>query len=553
MVQKGPTQIDYLLPAGIHREVSLRVLPPIFLDEIFAKPVDVLGPNRSLEIQCTLDAAVAASGQLRLEARLMDGAKAMGTASTTVTVSSAGRSDVKFTMQDLGGVGLWSPEEPKLYALHVTLHEDAGQMHEFVTRVGFRDARFTLEGFFLNGKKTRIFGLNRHELFPYTGFAMPDRVMRHDAKMLRDELNCNMVRCSHYPQTEAFLDACDELGLMVWEEIPGWQYIGDEIWKNLLLRDLKTMIVRDRNHPSIIVWGVRVNESANNPPLYTKTRALAKLLDDSRQTSGTMTRLSTENWAQDVYAYDDYHAGSTGSLAMHKPVPGVPFFFAEGVGQFAYEHGGGFKQYYRRAGVRDVQESQAKYHAQGQDRALDDPRCGGLIAWCAFDYASLVNGFNAVKTPGVVDVFRIPKLGATFYQSQVSPTVRPVIGPSFYWDFTGGNGPGSQAHIFSNCDRLVLTVGLQPPLSVMPDRAGFPNTAYPPFVVDLTSATNGDELMIEGYVSGRSVLTRRFSSDRSADKLVPAGRRSHYRQRLRRCDPCVVCRARHLRRSCAAP
>jgi len=518
---KGSVQVDYLLPAGIHREVSLRLVPEIYLDDVFAKPIDVLGPDRRMEIRCTLDAGEPAAGPLRLVAKLLDGNTVLSTASTTPRIDRAGHSDVYFTMKGLQSVGLWSPDDPKLYTLQVSLQDGSGPIHEYVTRIGFREARFTVDGFYLNGKKTRIFGINRHELFPFTGFAMPDRVMRHDAEMLRHELNCNMVRCSHYPQTEAFLDACDELGLMVWEEVPGWQYVGDDPWKELLMRDVKAMIVRDRNHPSIIIWGVRVNESANNVPLYTRTTALAKSLDDSRPTSGTMTHYSTDNWAEDVFAYDDYHAEPDGSLAMRKALPGVPFFFAEGVGQFAYEHGGGFKQYYRRTAARDVQEGQAKYHAQGHDRAANDPRVGGLIAWCAFDYASLLNGYKALKCPGVVDTFRIPKLGAAFYQSQISPAVKPVIAPSFYWDFTDGSGPGKKALIFSNCDRLSITVGARPSVMAGPDKTGYPNTSYPPFIVDLGGkAKAGEDLVVQGFVGERPVLTRRFSLDREKDKLT---------------------------------
>ena len=517
---KGPGQVDYLMPAGIPREVSLRVVPAIYLDDVFAKPVNVLGPDRRLEIRCALDAAGAATETMHLEATLLDGDTVVSKASTSPKVDRAGRSDVYFTMKGLQGASLWSPDDPKLYTLRVTLQGASGPAHEYVTRVGFREAHFTVDGFFLNGKKTRIFGLNRHELFPYTGFAMPDRVMRHDAQMLRHELHCNMVRCSHYPQTEAFLDACDELGLMVWEEIPGWQYVGDDAWKELLVRDVKTMIVRDRNHPSIIIWGVRVNESANNVPLYTKINALAKSLDDSRPTSGTMTHYSTDNWSEDVFAYDDYHSKPDGTLAMHKALPGVPFLFGEGVGQFAYEHGGGFRQFYRRTAARDVLEGQAKYHAQGHDRAADDPRTAGLIAWCALDYASVINGYKAVKCPGVVDVFRIPKLGSTFYQAQVSPSVKAVIAPNFYWDLTEGGGPGKNALIFSNCDRLKITVGDHAAVMIEPDNAGYPNTNYPPFAIDPSKAKAGEELVVEGFVAERSALTRRFSSDREKDQLV---------------------------------
>lgn len=518
----GPLQVDYLLPAGIHRHVHLRVVPEVFIADVFAKPADVMKRDRSLEITCAIDSRRQQTAEMQVDAVLLykDSIVARQGASATV---AAGESTVKLVMAQLGDVKLWSPESPELYTVQVKLSDARGSSHEYRTRVGFREARFEVDGFFLNGKKRNIFGLNRHELFPYVGFAMPDRIMRRDAEMIRREFNCNTVRCSHYPQTEAFLDACDELGLMVWEEVPGWGYIGDEAWQQLLVRDVRRMIVRDRNHPSIIIWGVRANESANNVPLYTKTTQISKELDDSRQTSGTMTHYSTENWVEDVFAYDDYHEEPDGSVGMKEPLPGVPFFFSEGVGQYQYMHGKGFKQYYRRAGDRAIFEQQALFHAQGHDRAVRNPRCGGLIAWCAFDYASLRNGYNAVKCPGVVDTFRIPKLGATFYQSQVSPDVRPVIEPSFYWDFSpAADGVDrKQSLIFSNCERLVIQVGSRAAFTAHPDMRNFPNLAYPPFVVDLTTDGAGKpELEIRGYVGDRLLLTRKLSADRSRDTLT---------------------------------
>ncbi|HZY63817.1 MAG TPA: glycoside hydrolase family 2 TIM barrel-domain containing protein [Edaphobacter sp.] len=520
---RGPQQVDYLMPGGIHRGVSLRIVPEIFLSDVFAKPVNVLAADRHMEINCTLDSRRDTPTEVRLEAVLFDGASPIARESKSVHLSGAGTTAAQLVISKLSNINLWSPETPKLYTLRVNLTGAHGLAHQYVTRVGFRDARFEVDGFFLNGKHTRLFGLNRHELFPYVGFAMPERVMRRDAEMLRHELNCNSVRCSHYPQTEAFLDACDELGLMVWEEVPGWQYLGDQAWRDLLLRDVKRMVIRDRNHPSIIVWGVRVNESHNDVPLYTRTKEIAKSLDDSRQTSGTMTSYSTQNWVQDVFAYDDYHSRPDGSVGMKEPLPGVPFFFSEGVGQFSYLQGKGFKQYYRRAGDRHLQSLQALFHAQGHDRAVDNPRCGGLIAWCAFEYASLVNGVNTIKHPGVVDTFRIPKLGATFYHAQVSPSVRPVIEPSFYWDFSpaANGGPGKDSVIFSNCDRLVIRIGNKPAVTLHPDKAGYPNLKFPPFFADLTTdGSDHPELRIDGYVGERLALTRRFSSDRSQDVLA---------------------------------
>src|SRR5258708_6082758 len=118
---------------------------------------------------------------------------------------------------------------------------------------------------------------------------MPRRVLRRDAEIVRHEFHCNMVRCSHYPQSEEFLDACDELGLMAWEEPPGWDYIGDDAWKELAARDVREMILRDRNHASIVIWGVRINESRSDVPLYTRTTELARTLDGTRPASGSMT------------------------------------------------------------------------------------------------------------------------------------------------------------------------------------------------------------------------------------------------------------------------
>ena len=146
-----------------------------------------------------------------------------------------------------------------------------------------RDARFTEKGFFLNGKHIKLRGLNlSHQTYPYVGAAMPARVQRRDALVLRKDLGINLVRTSHYPQSPHFLDACDEVGLLVLEEIPGWQFIGGPAWQDLAVKNVEDMIRRDWNHPSIVLWGVRINESPDNHDFYTRTNALAHKLDPSR-------------------------------------------------------------------------------------------------------------------------------------------------------------------------------------------------------------------------------------------------------------------------------
>lgn len=530
---RGPAAVDYFLPGGITGSVHLSAVPAIFLREVFARPVDVLTSDRRVFITCHIDAAGQLPASARLTATLRQGTRTVGTVSETLQIE---KPDQEYTvvLDKLAGIQLWDTDHPHLYSLDVTLACAGQPTHRYSTRIGFREARFDNDGFFLNGTRTQLFGLNRHELFPYLGFAAPARLLRRDAEILHHQFNCNIVRCSHYPQSEAFMDACDELGLMVWEELPGWQYIGDQTWQDLAIRDVDSMIRRDRNHPSVIIWGVRINESRNDPELYRRTRELAHRLDNSRPTSGTMTPNSRKNWetewAQDVFAFDDYHADLDHSVGILDPVEGHPYLIAETVGQFNYGTGREFDMKYRRAGDIGEQTSQALHHAQAHSRTANHPRIAGAIAWCAFDYGSLVNAFNAVKCPGIADVFRFPKLGASFYLSQVLASARPVIEPDFYWDF-GPNtpsGPGSHAAIFSNCDRLELFVNNKPHSTVQPDRANYPNLAYPPFFADLKFDFSSSpdqqpdahpELRIDGYVGNRRALTRSFSSDPSTDRF----------------------------------
>jgi len=524
---RGTDSIDLFEPGGIIRGARLIATPAIFIADVFAKPVKVLAADRRVEIACTLDAAAAAAQPVKLRTELRDGDRVVAHTEQVLSITQPGSIETKLELTDLRDLKLWDVETPQLYQVVTTL-ESPGQLpHVHRTRIGFRDARFKEDGFYLNGRRLQLFGLNRHELFPYVGFAMPARTQRRDAYILRCEFNCNVVRCSHYPQSPAFLDACDELGLLVWEELPGWHYIGNEEWQAVAVRNVQEMVRRDRNRPSIILWGVRINESANDVALYQRTTAAARALDDSRAISGAMdgSHYSTKDWAEDVFAYNDYyHPGPSGEVQLRPPLPGQPYLLTEAVGQIVGP-GPGSTHKYRRAGDPEVQRRQAIYHAQAHDQAASDPRFTGVIAWCGFDYGSPSNSFSGVKCPGVADIFRIPKIGASFYQAQIDPKVRVVIQPNFYWDFglETPRGPGRHVAIFSNCERLEVLLDGRPYASLQPDSVKFPHLKYPPFFVDLDlDGSDHPELRVDGYVGDRRVLSRSFSSDPAFDQFVVA-------------------------------
>ncbi|WP_291413942.1 glycoside hydrolase family 2 TIM barrel-domain containing protein [Actinophytocola sp.] len=510
-------RVDYDTFGGLYRAVSLRVVPHAFIDNAFARPVNVLTDERAVEVRCYLDRATDAP--LVIEVELLDGQRLLARSSAR---PAPGEDGVELSL-DAPDVTLWDVDNPYLYNVRVRLREQddngdpAMPIHEFATRIGFREARFTPEGFFLNGHRLQLFGLNRHQIFPYVGNAMPARVQRRDAEILRRELNCNMVRTSHYPQSPDFLDACDELGLLVWDEMPGWQYVGDEAWQDVAVENVDAMIRRDWNHPSIILWAVRINESGARPEFETRLNDLAHRLDPSRQTTGAYN--GSQPLRADVRGQNDYRDDMT----TLSPPRDLPYLVTEAVGQ--KRPFGPFDQTYLRTDPVADQQAQALRHAQVHNAAAADQRYSGLVAWCAFEYLSTRNSIHDVKTPGVCDLFRIHKPGASFYRSQVSPAERVVLEPAFYWDFgeKSPNGPGAEAMISSNCERLELYLDGEHLTSAQPARGSFAHLAYPPFFVDLSGVDPAQplpELRIDGFVGDARVVSRSFSPDRAADQLL---------------------------------
>ena len=523
------SSVDFWQPGGIYRDVRLRAVPPVFIDGVLAEPVNVLDViNRRVEVRVTVDAAVVPADPVAISVELRDPDNrknaAIAAVTAPVTITATGQTTVTATLQSLPAVTLWDTGNPKLYDVVTTLSVGGEPLHDYRVRIGFREASFTLDGFFLNGNRVKLLGLNRHQFFPYAGGAMPERVQAQDAYILRRELNCNVVRCSHYPQSEAFYDAADELGLMVWEEIPGWGYFGDAAWQEAAYQDVQAMIVRDQNHPCVIVWGAMPNEAGQHLTAYTRYNELAHSLDPSRPTGGDGS-VTDASFVFDVFGHHDYSSvtGSDGvrAPALRPPVhpAGTPYLVCEAVGTLS-----GPAIYYRRIDPQAVQQGQATAHARVHDISFSDDRYCGLFAWCGFDYPSgSGNEYQGVKYPGVVDLFRVPKPGAAIYQAQVDPAVAPVIAPAFYWDF-GPTSPVTSlptAMICANLDSLEVYVGRKLLATVTPDTTDYGKLPYPPSFVDF-SAVDGStlpELRIDGYVAGRRVASRRFDADPSHDRL----------------------------------
>ena len=492
--------IDYLTFGGIYRDVELRVVPETHLANVFAKPVRVMSNDRAVVVRCYLEGPV--SKPVTITAELRDGGNVVATKSLTVS-APAEFHDV--TLEGVGEVQFWDLAHPKLY--QVTARLDNGDTYS--TRIGFREARFGEGGFFLNGQHIKLRGLNRHQTYPYVGGAMPARVQARDALVLRRELKCNIVRTSHYPQSPAFLDACDEAGLLVLEEIPGWQFIGDKPWQDLAVDNVGRMVRRDWNHPSIVLWGVRINESPDNHDFYVRTNQAAHSLDDSRQTCGIRNNYGSE-LLEDVFTMNDF---------------GFPLRPPNHPAYLNTEFNGHMYSTKRFDNVERVAEHVIR-HVRVHDQLAGDDRYSGGIAWCAFDYAShkYFGSGDRICYHGVSDIFRLPKPAAGFYRSQCEPEEEVVIEPGFYYawgDKPGGNGPGL-VPICSNCDHLKIYYGERLLMEADPDRQTYGRLKHPPFMVNLNRLSFGNwaDLKIEGYRNGQLAGTRTLSGSGTDDKLV---------------------------------
>jgi beta-galactosidase len=497
-------RIDYLTFGGIYREVSLRIVPAIYIENIFALPKNVLSERPSLDVQCFVQRLeLLQHAPLALEAVLLDGANMIAETTQPVPPSDASSEPENYKLEfaPLSGIQLWDIANPHLYSVRVRLLDGERVMDEETRRIGFREAQFTDHGFELNGNVIKLRGLDRHQTFPFVGQAMPARVQRQDAYILRKQLHCNIVRTSHYPQSRHFLDACDEFGLLVLEEIPGWQYIGDQAWQDLSVDNVSRMIRRDWNHPSIVLWGVRVNESRDNHDFYTGTNAVAHKLDPTRQTGGIRYFQESE-FLEDVFTMNDFGWPL-------KPPNHPRYLNTEFVGHTYPVKTIDDNMRHREHTIR---------HARVHEQLASNPQYAGGIGWCAFDY-NTHSDFGAgdrICYHGVVDIFREPKPAAGFYKSQCDPEEEIVLEPAFHWAAGDEALRFTVAMICSNCDHLKLYVKSRADWDLIaeavPDRVQFAHLRYAPFSIDLAKAQHewGD-LRIDGYLKGQQVVSKTYS------------------------------------------
>ncbi|HWV21771.1 MAG TPA: glycoside hydrolase family 2 TIM barrel-domain containing protein [Devosia sp.] len=521
-------QIDYLTYAGLYREAWLRVTAPVFVGNAKIETPNVLADKKS--VRARIDLAnpqdLPLSGTLLATLRDASG-KEIATTDAAITGAS-----VNLAFDNLTGITLWDIKTPALYTLEVTLDTASGQDTAKI-RFGFRSAEFTPDGFKLNGKLLKLRGLNRHQSFPYVGYALGKSAQVQDAEILKHQLKLNMVRTSHYPQSHYFLDRCDELGLLVFEEIPGWQHIGPAEWKDEAVENVRRMITRDWNHPSIVIWGVRINESQDDHDFYVRTNKLARELDSTRQTGG-VRYITDSELLEDVYTMNDFILGNEEWGGNRPRTPLRPQQEVTGLDRavpyMITEYGG--HMYPTKS--NDQEQRQAEHvrrHLDVMNAAYGDPQIAGCIGWCAFDYNTHKDFGSGDRLchHGVMDMFREPKFAAYAYASQCEPEDEVILKPVTFWARGERNiGGVLPLIILTNCDEVELAYGQNAPKRFRPDREAYPHLPHAPVIIKRTDLTDEElglwgmsweDATITGYVKGAVVKTVKFISDPVATEL----------------------------------
>jgi len=408
---------------------------------------------------------------------------------------------------------LWYPDSPRLYRLETQLMQDGKVVDSETTVIGIRTFDITRQhGLRVNGRPYYLCGTNRHQEYPYVGNAISDNAHYRDVYQMRGN-GFNIVRLGHYPQDPAVIDACDRLGLLAIEPIPGWQFFNDDsVFVNLTYENVRELIRRDRNHPSILMWETTLNESW--PPSWWKDRAVAVAHDEM---PGNQCFTSGDTYGYEGFdvCYNDWD-----DKAFRRPDKcSKPSFVRE---YYDYEFGGDNSS--TRIGRRDGMNAliQNLWNAQWSYNVIRSqyPTTFGCAIWSMYDYNR--GCCPSICESGVADIFRLPKLSLDFFRLQVPKGAYTPSGPMTYDLFCtayGKNADNDTLMVYGNVDEVALSIDGKPvarrsadngpttSYKPAPDGGNCTHLAFPPFTFTGLRGLQGD-IELTGYSHGKAVVQR---------------------------------------------
>jgi beta-galactosidase len=414
---------------------------------------------------------------------------------------------------------LWSPSSPNLYHLKTEVLQNGEVVDSEITRIGIKTIKFINQDFYLNGTKTFLRGVNRHQEYPYVGYALSDNANYRDAKKIK-EAGFDYVRLSHYPQSPAFMKACDEIGLITIDAILGWQYFSeDEAFQKHIYQTAKDLIRRDRNYASVIAWEVSLNESWM-PDFF-----IDSLINIAKKEYPT-EQAYTAGWQP--YGYDIYLQARQHRLQHYNSKIKKPYNVSEYGDWEYYAMNAGLNQdswsnllqaerssrQPRSAGEKALLQQATNLQEAHNDNLNTPAFADGY--WVMFDYN---RGYaDDLEASGIMNLFRLSKPSYYFYQSQRDfndPFGKPMIHIANEWK----KDSPLDVRIFSNCEEVELflngkSVGKQKPNQDKISK----NLKHPPFTFKLPKYNPG-KLEAKGFINNVNVVNHIVNSPVKPSKI----------------------------------
>ena len=504
--------VDYCLFGGIVRDVTMIITDPVYVERTFVTTPGLEEGQAVVNTQADISNKLDSDKTYTVTSTVEDAeGKVVASASEEETLTAGQETTVTVETEEIENPHLWDLDDPYLYTVVTEIRDGDTVIDTYNTKIGMRYIEFKdgTDGdgsFYLNGEKTELVGINRHEQWPWIGRAVPDKLQERDADMIKAD-GINLVRCSHYPQDPSFLERCDEIGLLVFIEAPGWQHVGDDQWKENFKTNLTELILRDRNHPSIISWGVTPNESGVNTAFNTECNELAKSLDPTRPTHGVRIEFDFPDGSggeKDTVVTDIL----TVNYRYPEDPPHIPYIVTEHSNDWWGD------------GRPDASNEQARLFIDSFAQVLDyyyrNDKVAGGIGWSMFDYNNEVNYTNSqhVFYSGLYDLWRYEKPVAYLYRTQQDIE---DAGAMVYIANNWADNSSSTVYVMSNCDEVELFVNGVSQGRIEPNK--YTNLPHPIF--EFTGITYAPgELRAVGYVDGEAVKETTRTTPGEAVKLV---------------------------------
>lgn len=526
--------LDFCTYGGLYRDAflisknPLHITDPIFANKtasggIFVSYPEVSKEKAMIQVQVHVQNSGKKAESFSTQIELWDGNTLISSVlSKKIEVTGMADTEVVLTMP-IADPNLWSPRSPSLYVLKTKLVAGGRMVDSEEMKIGIRQIEITKDGFKINGEKMYLRGVNRHQEYPYVGYALSNEAQYRDAYKIKSA-GFDYVRLSHYPQSSAFMDACDELGLLTLDAILGWQYFSrDEAFQNQTIQTCRDLVRRDRNHPSVMAWEASLNESWMDESFIDKAHAAVHEEYPGPQ-------CYSAGWQK--YGYDIFVEARQHRLG-HYQDSGKPYIVSEYGDWEYYAQNAGFNQE-SWGNLMQSERSSRQLISDGEVRLLqqatniqeahNDNFTTSAFAdgyWAMFDYNRGYSG--DLESSGIMTIDRLPKFSYYFFQSQRSPIEinemfesGPMVHIASWWN----EQSPLAVRVFSNCSEVELflngkSLGRQQP----DENAMSSNLAFPPFTFRLSQYESG-ELTAKGYINEKEMVSHSVKTAGEAQKLA---------------------------------